>query len=102
MWEDLLIGIRTYHGEDDGSVLTDDIDIAVCTIEKANSIFNQLLDLKQEHRIHMIVVDELHLISDDRRGFLLEVLLSKVFSLSPYVSDCISILIISFILKNIN
>lgn len=78
MWSDLFIGIRTYHGEDDGAVLTDDVDIAICTIEKANSIFNQLLDLKEEERIHMIVVDELHLISDDKRGFLLEVLLSKV------------------------
>jgi DNA polymerase theta len=78
MWSDLFIGIRTYHGEDDGAILTDDIDIAICTIEKANSLFNQLLDLKEESRIHMIVVDELHLISDDKRGFLLEVLLSKV------------------------
>jgi DNA polymerase theta len=78
MWSDLFVGIRTYHGEDDGATLTDDIDIAICTIEKANSLFNQLLDLKEESRIHMIVVDELHLISDDKRGFLLEVLLSKV------------------------
>jgi DNA polymerase theta len=78
MWSDLFIGIRTYHGEDDGTTLTDDVDIAICTIEKANSLFNQLLDLKEEDRIHMIVVDELHLISDDKRGFLLEVLLSKV------------------------
>jgi DNA polymerase theta len=78
MWSDLFIGIQTYHGEDDGATLTDDVDIAICTIEKANSLFNQLLDSKEEDRIHMIVVDELHLISDDKRGFLLEVLLSKV------------------------
>lgn len=78
MWGDLFIGIRTYHGEDDGATLTDDVDLAICTIEKANSIFNHLLDIKEEYRIHMVVVDELHLISDDKRGFLLEVLLSKI------------------------
>jgi hypothetical protein len=54
------------------------VDVAVCTIERANVILTQLLDLGEEHRLRMVVVDELHLISDSRRGFLLEVLLAKV------------------------
>ena len=67
--------------------MTSDVEVAVCTIEKANILVNQLID-SQGHRgdvngqatmddLSMIVVDELHLVSDSKRGFLLEVLLSK-------------------------
>lgn len=58
--------------------MTDDVDIALCTIEKANILFNNLLERREEHRLSMIVVDELHLIGDCQRGYLLEVLLSKI------------------------
>jgi hypothetical protein len=61
-----------------GAPLTDDVDVAVCTFEKANVLINQLLDEGREERLSMVVVDELHLVSDTHRGFLLEVLLSKV------------------------
>ncbi len=54
------------------------MELAVCTIEKANIIVNQLIDQQREHQLLMIVIDEIHLISDSKRGFLLEVLLSKV------------------------
>lgn len=61
-----------------GAPLTDDVDVAVCTFEKANVLINQLLDEGRESRLSMVVVDELHLVSDAQRGFLLEVLLTKV------------------------
>jgi superfamily II helicase len=61
-----------------GAPLTDDVDVAVCTFEKANVLINQLLDEGRESRLIMVVVDELHLVSDTQRGFLLEVLLTKV------------------------
>jgi replicative superfamily II helicase len=61
-----------------GATLTDDVDVAVCTFEKANVLINQLLDEGRESRLSMVVVDELHLVSDTHRGFLLEVLLTKV------------------------
>ena len=77
-WADLQIGVKCFHGDDPSREITDDIDVAVCTIENANSILTFLFDKRKSHRLRMCVVDEVHLLSDDRRGFLLEVLLSKI------------------------
>lgn len=77
-WVDLQVGIKCFHGDDPNHEISDDIDIAMCTIEKANSILNYLFDKRKANRLRMCVVDEVHLLSDDRRGFLLEVLLSKI------------------------
>ena len=41
-------------------------------------MINNLLDEGKEEQIKMIVVDEIHLLADQHRGFLLEVILSKV------------------------
>lgn len=64
-----------------GRILTADVEVAVCTIEKANILINQIVDDSSvgvdPMQLSMIVVDELHLVSDSKRGFLLEVLLSK-------------------------
>lgn len=93
----MFIGVKAFHGEDGGLIryyifymlggeLTDDVDVAICTIERANIILNQVLEEKNipeedlnRNRICMIVVDELHLVSDPKRGYLLEVLLAKVY-----------------------
>lgn len=79
MWQDLNIGVKGFHGEDgSSSVLGEDVEVVVCTIERANILFTQLLDAHREDQISMVIVDEIHLLSDQQRGFLLEVLLSKV------------------------
>ena len=72
------IGIKCFHGDNNdissGNKLTSDINVAVCTIEKANSIFNQLLQDGNESQLSMVVVDEIHLLSDHSRGYLIEIL----------------------------
>jgi len=54
------------------------VDIAVCTIEKANSIVNHLLEKGELWQIGAVVIDELHMIGEPHRGFLLELLITKI------------------------
>ena len=53
-------------------------DIAICTIEKANSIVNRMLEDGSLSDLGCVVVDELHLLGDPSRGYLLELLLTKI------------------------
>uniref|UniRef100_A0A5K3F6N0 POLAc domain-containing protein n=1 Tax=Mesocestoides corti TaxID=53468 RepID=A0A5K3F6N0_MESCO len=54
------------------------VDVAVCTIEKANNMVNRLIEDERLSDLGLVVVDELHLISDSHRGYLLELLLTKI------------------------
>eukprot|EP00760_Papus_ankaliazontas_P019513 PhM_4_TR18031/c1_g1_i3/m.37170/K02349/POLQ; DNA polymerase theta len=53
-------------------------DVGVCTIEKANNIINEAIQNGKLSEIGLIVVDEAHMIDDPYRGYLLELMLTKL------------------------
>ncbi|QCD99446.1 helicase and polymerase-containing protein TEBICHI isoform X1 [Vigna unguiculata] len=70
--------VRSYYGNQGGGTLPKDTSVAVCTIEKANSLINKLLEEGRLSEMGIIVIDELHMVGDPRRGYLLELMLTKL------------------------
>ncbi|KAK4165689.1 P-loop containing nucleoside triphosphate hydrolase protein [Cladorrhinum sp. PSN259] len=58
-----------------------DFDIAVCTIEKANALVNGAISDCTVSRLQSVVLDECHMIDDGNRGYLLELLTTKLLCL---------------------
>ncbi|KAL6006246.1 hypothetical protein ACLOJK_040292 [Asimina triloba] len=70
--------VRSFYGNQGGATLPKDTSVAVCTIEKANSLVNRLLEEGRLSEVGIIVVDELHMVGDQSRGYLLELMLTKL------------------------
>ncbi|RPB20263.1 P-loop containing nucleoside triphosphate hydrolase protein [Terfezia boudieri ATCC MYA-4762] len=75
------INVTGYHGGAKSSLGWKDADISVCTIEKANSIVNAALEDGSIGGLGVVVFDELHMLEDDHRGYILEVLATKLLCL---------------------
>ncbi|GKT83408.1 LOW QUALITY PROTEIN: DNA polymerase theta subunit [Colletotrichum tofieldiae] len=58
-----------------------DFDIGVCTIEKANALANTAIDDCSIKHLKAVVLDELHMIDDDHRGYLMELMGTKLLTL---------------------
>ncbi len=52
--------------------------VIVCTIEKANAFISHLIESDGLGQLSSVVVDELHMVRDEDRGYLLELLLTKL------------------------
>lgn len=55
--------------------------IYICTMEKAQILFDSLFENNRLNEIGLVVVDELHMIGDAQRGPVLEILLAKIIFL---------------------
>lgn len=78
------------------------IDLAVCTIEKANNIVNRLLEQNKLSDIGTVVIDEVHLISDSSRGYILELLLTKILYMCEKFQYKIQLVTMSATLPNVD
>ncbi|KAL9642727.1 hypothetical protein ABK040_009805 [Willaertia magna] len=80
---------NAYHSEatrsQTASYEDDNEKVMVCTIERANSILNNLIKTDRINEISIIVIDELHHIKDKERGYLLELILTKLMFLNTRI-----------------
>jgi DNA polymerase theta len=74
--------VAAYHGSSaarpQSNFFEEEEHVAVCTFEKANSIINLMIENGRLDELSMVIVDELHMITDIHRGYLLELLLTKL------------------------
>ncbi|PYI03628.1 DNA-directed DNA polymerase theta [Aspergillus sclerotiicarbonarius CBS 121057] len=82
-WNKLQRSIRVtgYFGGSRTAASWADTDIAVCTIEKANSLINSAIEECSIGDLGVVVLDELHMLDDEHRGYLLELMVTKLLLL---------------------
>ncbi|KRZ31923.1 DNA polymerase theta [Trichinella pseudospiralis] len=81
-------------------------DVAVCTIEKANGLINRLVEEENVNCLSCVVVDELHIVNENYRGKILELLLTKLIHFnqkiqSEFKSNRIQLIAMSATLPNL-
>lgn len=62
-------------------------DAAICTFEKALLLSTLMQQEGRLHELKLVVVDELHMIRDDYRGYILEILLTKLRYMSSLAAQ---------------
>ncbi|KAI5804542.1 P-loop containing nucleoside triphosphate hydrolase protein [Geopyxis carbonaria] len=83
LWRPL--NIVGYHSGSKSRIGWADMDIAVCTIEKANAMVNAAVEDLTIDQLGLVVFDELHMLDDEHRGFILELLATKLLCLQQPV-----------------
>ncbi|KAM3848147.1 LOW QUALITY PROTEIN: DNA polymerase theta [Vipera latastei] len=87
MFQEEGVQVEGYIGSVSPSVPFSALDVAVCTIERANGLVNRLIDEKTLDSLGIVVVDELHMLGDSHRGYLLELLLAKICFLTKRIKN---------------
>ncbi|KIX96979.1 uncharacterized protein Z520_07093 [Fonsecaea multimorphosa CBS 102226] len=77
-----FVRVGGFFGGNRSNISWSDCDIAVCTIEKANSLVNSTIEEAKYGDIGVVVLDEIHMINDEHRGYLMELLATKLMSLA--------------------
>uniref|UniRef100_A0A8C3JSL2 DNA polymerase theta n=1 Tax=Calidris pygmaea TaxID=425635 RepID=A0A8C3JSL2_9CHAR len=78
LFQEVDVRVEGYMGSMSPAGRFSALDVAVCTIEKANGLINRLIEENKMDSLGVVVVDELHMLGDSHRGYLLELLLTKV------------------------
>ncbi|XP_004642292.1 DNA polymerase theta [Octodon degus] len=78
LFQEVGIKVDGYMGSTSPKSHFSSLDVAVCTIERANGLINRLIEENKMDLLGMVVVDELHMLGDSHRGYLLELLLTKI------------------------
>lgn len=98
------IRVAAFFGGSKARATWSDVDIAVCTIEKvnlcllnscqtticsnpwqANTLVNVAIQESRIDQLGIVVMDELHMLDDDHRGYLLELMATKLLSLQQEI-----------------
>ncbi|XP_015196626.2 DNA polymerase theta isoform X1 [Lepisosteus oculatus] len=78
IFQEAGVRVEGYMGSTSAAGGFSSLDVAVCTIEKANGLINRLIEENRMDLLGIVVVDELHMLGDSGRGYLLELLLTKI------------------------
>ncbi|PWW73539.1 P-loop containing nucleoside triphosphate hydrolase protein [Tuber magnatum] len=80
LWK--LLNIVGFHGGSRVRMGWRELDVAVCTIEKANALVNAAIEDRTIDQLGIVVFDELHMLDDAHRGYILELLATKLLCLA--------------------
>ncbi|XP_053774392.1 DNA polymerase theta isoform X3 [Desmodus rotundus] len=88
LFQEVGIKVDGYMGSTSPKRHFNSLDIAVCTIERANGLINRLIEENKMDLLGIVVVDELHMLGDSHRGYLLELLLTKICYITKKSAPC--------------
>eukprot|EP01041_Mallomonas_annulata_P000427 gene427-765_t len=72
------IRVKGYYGHTSVFKTIFKENIIICTIEKVNHLVNNLITHGHASKLGCIAIDEMHVLGDPQRGYLLEILISKI------------------------